>query len=146
MLNKIFQTTSSEPLQSLGLLLFRLVFGGFMALGHGLPKLLSYAEKASDFPDPLGIGSPISMAAAIAAELFCGLLLVLGLTTRLAVLPLIFTMAMVAFVIHGDGPLFLPAAGAKEPALMYLFAFVVFLFTGPGKFSLDKLISDKIHP
>lgn len=140
MIKYIFLTPVSRTLPSIGLLLSRLIFGGFMAFGHGLPKLLSYADKAQGFPDPLGIGAPLSMASAIAAELVCGILLMLGIATRVVSLPLIFTMTVAALMVHAGGPLFLPAAGAKEPALLYAFSFALFLFTGPGRFSLDYLI------
>ncbi|MBD3223468.1 MAG: DoxX family membrane protein [Caldithrix sp.] len=136
----LFRVPVTDVSPSLGLLLHRLVFGGFMVFGHGLPKLLSFNAKAPQFADPLGMGPELSMAAAVFSEVFCGLCVMAGLATRLAVLPLMFTMLVAAFVVHGGDPFFLPASGAKEPALLYLSAFVLLLITGPGRYALDRLV------
>jgi putative oxidoreductase len=124
-------------LTDLGLLLLRASFGGLMALGHGLGKL---SADASKFPDPLGIGNAASLYGAVFSELVCGLLLVLGLLTRLACLPLIFAMLVAAFVIHAADPFFLPGPRTKEPAVIYALAFACVLILGPGRFSLDHAL------
>ena len=78
---------------SLGLLLLRVSVGSMMLLGHGWGKLTSFVERSSSFPDPLGIGSPLSMALATGAEAFCALAVILGFATRWAAVPLMVTMA-----------------------------------------------------
>ena len=69
---------------SLGLLLLRVSVGGMMLLAHGWGKLTSFAERSSSFPDPLGVGSSLSMALATGAEAFCALAVILGFATRWA--------------------------------------------------------------
>ncbi|NNJ71122.1 MAG: DoxX family protein [Kiritimatiellales bacterium] len=139
----LFGTPVTDLIPSLGLLLYRLVFAGFMLLGHGWGKLMSFSENAANFPDPLGIGPKLSMGSAIFCEVFCAAFVIAGLLTRVAVIPLIFTMAVAALLVHAEGPLFMPAEGAKEPALIYLVAFALLLFTGPGRFSLDWKIGKR---
>ena len=109
-----------------------------MLVGHGWSKLMSWSDMSANFPDPLGIGSGPSLIGAIVAELVCSALVILGLATRVAVLPLVFTMAIAAFVVHGADPLFMGGGAAKEPALIYLCAFALLFFTGPGSVSIDK--------
>ena len=133
----------TDFIPSLGLLLFRIVFGGFMLVGHGWGKLMSFSEKATTFPDPLGIGPELSMGSAIFCEVVCAALVVLGLATRFAVLPLVFTMVIAAFVVHGGDPLFMGNGAAKEPALIYLTAYALLFFTGPGCFSVDTVFFHK---
>lgn len=128
---------------SVGLLLYRVVFGGFMLFGHGWGKFMSFSEKAATFPDPLGIGNELSMASAVFCEVVCSALVVLGLATRVAVLPLVFTMVVAAFVMHGEDPFFMAGGASKEPALIYLCAFALLFFTGPGCFSADTLIGQR---
>jgi putative oxidoreductase len=65
----------------------------------------------------------------------CGVLVAAGLFTRLALIPLIVTMAVAVFIIHADDPF-----GDKEHALLFLVPYVALLFTGPGKWSLDALV------
>lgn len=117
---------------SLGLLILRLGVGLTMALGHGWGKLQSWSELAPKFPDPLGIGSRLSLAGAIGGEFVGPLLIAIGLGTRLATIPAAFTMAVAAFMIHAADPF-----AKQEKALVFLIAFVALLFTGPGRYSLD---------
>ena len=130
-----------DRLPSLGLFLHRVVFGGFMLVGHGWGKLMSFNDHAGGFPDPLGIGPHASMAGAVFCEVVCAALLVAGLLTRPAALGLVFTMAVAGFVVHGADPLFMGNGAAKEPALIYLAGYFLLLFTGPGRYSLDHLIT-----
>jgi putative oxidoreductase len=133
----IVGTPITEVVPSVGLLIFRVVFGGFMLVGHGWAKLMKFGALSESFPDPLGIGSTVSLAGAVTSEVVFAALVLVGVATRAAVLPLIFTMAVAAFAVHGSGPWFLPAEGAKEPALLYLAAYAVLICTGAGRYSVD---------
>ena len=126
---------------SAGLLLLRATLGSMMAAGHGWGKLSGFAAGSASFPDPLGIGHAASMAGAVGAEFFCSILVVLGLGTRLAVLPLVFTMAIAAFVINGGQPW-----GEIEFPLLYLVPFAALAFTGAGAYSLDALLWRLLRP
>jgi putative oxidoreductase len=119
-------------LPDIGLLLLRASFGLHLALLHGLPKFQGFPQRAAGFGDPLGVGSRASLIAAIGAELFCGLLLVVGLFTRAAAAVIAFTMAVIAFVHHASA-----VWSKRELALLYLTAALTLLVTGPGRFSLD---------
>ena len=108
---------------------------GLTLMSHGLTKLLSYGEMSASFPDPLGVGNAVSLAMVIFAEFFCSLAVVLGLMTRLALLPLIFNMCVILGVVLAHAEF-----KVKELALLYLIAFVALFLHGPGRFSLDHLI------
>lgn len=125
-----------ETTRDLGLLFFRIVIGGLMIVGHGYPKWANFAEKAEVFADPLGVGEAMSLWLAVGAEFFCAALVVIGLATRIACVPLIITMAVAAFIVHGGDPL-----GDKEMALVYGSSFVLLMLTGPGRLSIDGIIS-----
>lgn len=141
MWNKIFNESRQAFAGEVGYAFVRISCGLMMALGHGWPKLQKYSDISHKFPDPLGIGNQLSMASAIGAELVCGALLALGLLTRWVSLPLIFTMVVAAFMIHGENPWFsgpgIPRS--KELALLYLIPFIYCFLRGCGTFSLDAL-------
>lgn len=126
-----------ETLLSLGLLLLRVGFGCYMIV-HGWQKLSAFSELSGKFPDPIGVGSQLSLVLAIGAELGCSILLVLGLGTRLAVLPLAFTMVIALFVIHGDDPW-----QKKELAACFLTVYGTLLLTGAGRYSIDSHFCNK---
>ena len=50
------------------LLIVRVVFG-VMLMNHGIDKWANYQELSAVFPDPLGIGSPLSLGLAQAIRL-----------------------------------------------------------------------------
>ncbi|WP_321347711.1 DoxX family protein [uncultured Draconibacterium sp.] len=136
-MKKLFQTKLNNTSVDLSLLLLRLATGGFM-LTHGIPKLQRLLAGEMQFGDPLGLGPEVSLVLAVFAEVFCSILIVLGLGTRLAVIPSIVTMAVAAFIAHGADPF-----GRKELALLYLVGYIVLLLSGSGKISVDRIISRK---
>ena len=117
-----------------GILLLRLLAGGTMLIQHGWPKLMNYSQVVGQFPDPLGFGSNLSLSLAIFAEFVCAGLVVLGLFSRLALLPLIVTMAVAFFVIHGADPW-----QKKELAFLYLGMYASLFLSGSGDYSLQSL-------
>ncbi len=139
----LFDCGTHDPLASSGLLVLRLGAGLMMMFGHGIPKWQKYSEMVGEWNTvpaiwPLSyMTAPMSLMAAIAAEVFASALIALGLMTRLAAFVLGFAMCVAAFQFHGAGDWFLPAPGAKEPALTYLLICFVLIVTGAGQWSLD---------
>ena len=119
----------------LGLLLLRIAFGFFMIFGHGWGKMIKlFTERPIKFGDPWGMGPELSLVLAVLAEVLCALLVMVGLYTRWALIPLIITMLTAFFIVHFDDPF-----NRQEKALLYLFAYLGLFFAGPGKYSLDAI-------
>ncbi len=121
--------------RDIALLLLRLCFGGLMMVNHGLGKLDKLTSGNTKFADPLGLGQELSLQLAVGAEVVCATLVALGLFTRLATIPLMFTMGIAAFVVHGADPL-----SKKESALLFLVAYTVLLILGPGRIALGHVL------
>ncbi|MCE7993778.1 MAG: DoxX family protein [Roseivirga sp.] len=132
MLKRLLNTGNHSSNIDLSLLIFRAGVG-IMMLTHGYPKFLRLIAGEFRFGDPLGLGVEASLILAVLAEFVCSILLVLGLTTRYALVPLIIMMAVAGFVVHGNDPF-----GTQEKSVLYLLTFVVLMITGPGRYSLDK--------
>ncbi len=116
----------------LALLLLRISSGGFMAYSHGWPKAQKVLAGDLGFGDPIGIGETPSLLLVVFAELVCSILVALGLFTRLALVPLIITMAVAVFIVHADDPF-----SKQEFGLLFLVPYVALLLKGPGAWSLD---------
>ncbi len=124
----------------LGLLLLRVSFGSMMLFSHGWGKLTGFSEYAAKFPDPFGAGPTVSLALAVFAEVFCAAAVVLGAATKFAVIPLMITMAVAFFMIHGADPW-----GKKELAFAFFSAYTTVLLLGPGRFSVDGAMGKLRH-
>ncbi len=129
-------TARREALTNLGLFILRASFGLQLALLHGLDKLQNFSQRAGTFPNPIGLGPKYSLIGVIGAELVCGLLLAVGLASRVAALGIAFALGVAAFVQHGGDPW-----KRKELALLYFTAGLAFALTGPGRFSLDAVVA-----
>ncbi|WP_297794917.1 DoxX family protein [uncultured Eudoraea sp.] len=116
----------------IGLAILRIVTSAFL-LSHGIPKLQKLLAGDFEFSDPIGIGATPSLFLAVVGEFLCPILVLIGFKTRWASLPIIITMAVAAFIVHGGDPF-----GKKELALIYLMCYVVIMFMGPGSYSIDK--------
>lgn len=134
-MKKLTGIAYSETSLNMALLLMRLGFGGLMMVDHGLPKLMKFSELQGNFYNFLGLGPKWSLILCIFAELFCALFVMIGLFTRLSLVPLIITMIVAYFIIHGND-----ALAEKEASLTYLISYIALLLTGPGKLSVDGLI------
>ncbi len=124
--------------KDLAYLLSRLLFGVTMFIAHGLPKLLSFSERMNTFPDPLGVGNSLSLGLTIFAEVVCAALVAVGLFTRWVSGPMVVTMFVATFIVHGNDPWH-----KKELAFVYMIGFVITGLLGSGRFSLDYLIRKK---
>ena len=116
----------------IGLLVLRLGAGGMLLALHGWGKVMNLFSGDPQFGDPIGIGMLPSLILAAAAEFLFSLLVVLGVKVRWTAIPPAITMAVAAFVAHGNDPF-----GEGEKALLYLVPFVALIFTGAGRLSFD---------
>lgn len=132
-----FGFATQGRLTDLSLLLLRITFGGLMFINHGLGKFNKLmAGGEIKFASVFGMGPELSLGLAVFAEALCAIMVVFGLFTRLAVIPLIITMLVAIFVIHIEDPF-----KKMELAIVYLIPYLVLFWNGSGKYSVDEYIS-----
>lgn len=126
---------SPQPLNSgLAALLLRIAFGGLF-MYHGYTKFAAYDQILPMFGDPIGLGSKLSFNLVIFAELGCGFLVLVGLLTRPAVIPILITMLVAFFVAHAKDPFQI-----KELVFLFLLLSIVVFILGSGRYSVDYLL------
>lgn len=139
--------SAASSLQSLLLLLIRLYWGWqFIQTGIGH---LTHLDKVTGYFTDLGIPAPVLAAPSISAlELVGGVLLALGLGSRLIALLLTCNMAM-AFVTGDRDALFSifsdPDKFYAAAPYTFLFASLLVLIFGPGKYSIDALLAKRLN-
>ncbi|MGD0314346.1 MAG: DoxX family protein [Xanthobacteraceae bacterium] len=101
-------------------------------LQHGLSKLFGFPQPMA--PPPMF--TMIWFAGVI--ELVGGVLVTLGLFTRVAAFIMSGEMAIGYFLAHAPRSFF-PALNGGDPAILYCFAFLYLVFAGAGPWSLDAV-------
>lgn len=135
MIKKLFSTRINEFVSpDLAICLLR-IGAAALLMTHGIPKLMRVLEGNFSFGDPIGIGPTASLLLVTFAEAICSIFVILGLFTRAALVPMIITMGVAVFIAHADDPF-----GRKELPLFFLITFITLFLTGPGKYSIDKII------
>ena len=132
MVNKLIGHRSLNT--DLAALILRLMFGG-MFVFYGYLKIEGYDMYMPMMKDYIGLGGKLSYNLVIAAEFFCGFLIVIGFLTRLAVIPIAFSMVIVYFIAHANDSIHV-----KNLPLVYLLLCPVIFLLGSGRFSIDAVM------
>ncbi|MDR6710543.1 putative oxidoreductase [Pseudomonas hunanensis] len=110
-----------------GLLFMRVAAAVLLLLIHGLPKLLDWSSELQRIEDPFGLGASLTLGLAVFAEVFCPLLLILGICARLACLPVIAVLLVALVVVHPEWSL-----EQGQFAWLFLVLYAGLALTGPG--------------
>ena len=123
-------------LQSLLLLIIRLWIARIFLLS-GLVKISDFSNTIALFSDEYKVPFIPPMFAAVSAttfELLCPVLLIIGLASRLSVLPLLVMTAVIQFTYDQN-----------IQHAYWAMLLVTILAFGPGKLSIDHLIRNKFN-
>jgi putative oxidoreductase len=134
-MKKLLSTAYTDGAFSFALLVQRVATGLLLLIGHGLPKISNFSELSSGFYDPLRIGHRNSLILVILAELFCSMMLVLGLFTRIVAFIIVIELAIIVFWFHHGQPLKNFELGA-----IYLTSVFTIMIVGPGRVSVDGMM------
>ena len=127
--------------------------GALMFMQFGIRQIANYDFFVKYFPDLLGMGSAATLDTMIAIEVVCSAFLIFGFLTRLSVVLPTLSMAVAEWYILDNG---LMAGIANMPMgevalmsslqlgyvpLLFVGMFVFIMLAGPGKVSVDYLLS-----
>lgn len=137
-MKKLETTLASWLSKDLGLLILR-ISTSLLMLFHGAAKLmhgvggLSKGLAAKGLPEFLAYGVYVG-------EVIAPVLIIVGLYTRISSIIVAGTMVVAIYVAHGHELFTLGKFGAPviELPFLYLIVAITLLFTGPGKYSINK--------
>ncbi|MGX2948171.1 DoxX family protein [Frederiksenia canicola] len=130
-----------EKIQPIAFLLVRIVVG-YMFLIHGTAKFFEFPISMTGGNGSVPFFSLFGAAAVL--ELIGGVLIILGLFTRPTAFILSGQMAYAYFIVHATADTFFqPILNNGELAALYSVVFLLFIFTGAGKLSLDQKLFGK---
>lgn len=110
------------------------IVSALLFMEHGLMKLFHFPIAQPGVPDPL----PTVLVAAAILEISLGLLLTLGLFTRVAAFVASGEMAAAYFIGHFPAS-FWPGINGGSEAILYSFIFLYLAVAGGGVWSIDAL-------
>jgi putative oxidoreductase len=117
------------------------IMAALLFLEHGTSKLLGFPSMPPPPPGsppmpPFELFSMVGFSGIL--ELVGGILLVIGLFTRVTAFILSGEMAVAYFMVHAP-KVFFPMINKGEVAALYCFVFLYFAVAGGGAWSLDQL-------
>lgn len=121
------------------LLGFRVLVAFGMIRTHGWKKMVDFKGTVAHIPDPFGIGGLMSAYSAIIVNVGLAGLVAIGLLTRLSAVGILSLTISGFFLVHFNDPW-----PVKDVPLMYSLAYLLVLAMGPGKYSIDYFISNKL--
>lgn len=137
---RILSIPPLSRLSSLAPVILRVIVG-VVFVAHGVDK---FADGPPEFAEMLaGLGVPVSLVVAwlvAIAELVGGILLIVGLLTRLATMPLMAIMVGAIALVKVEMGLIAEEGAGAELDLALLAGLLAVLLLGPGKPSLDHVL------
>jgi putative oxidoreductase len=139
MSSKVLASTAPAPV-----ILIRLIVG-WVFLSEGIQKFLFPAALGAGRFAQIGISHPQIMAPCVGAvEILFGGLLILGLFTRLATIPLLIVISVAIWttkvpILLKQG--FWPMVHEARTDFCMVFGLVFLLIVGAGRLSLDRAVS-----
>ena len=126
--------------------LFLRLFVGVMFMQFGIRHLVSYSQIAPDFPTIFSWEPSTCLVIMITIELVCSLFIMVGFLTRIATIPPILSMiAAEYYILHDLIPhISIYGIDSTQPGylpIMFIGIYLYILLAGPGKISLDYMVS-----
>jgi putative oxidoreductase len=140
MINFLKQTTNPNPISLNAILIVRIIVGGYFVMhGHEFFNSKAMEGFAAYLKNDLHFPLPLFMAyLRTGAELFGGIMVLLGLFTRIGAFLIMVTMLVASFT-AGKGDLL----GEAEFTFIYATLCFTIILVGAGKYSLDNLLFNR---
>ncbi|AZA57131.1 DoxX family protein [Chryseobacterium shandongense] len=138
-LKQILSSDLGSSFNDAAFLVFRILLGVELFRVHGLKKFRVENGEKEKIPNPLGLPDKMNTMVASLADTVVPFLIILGLGTRLAVLPTIGVTAIGYFVVHRKDSL-----EVRDVPYMYTLSLLLVLALGAGRYSLDYYLLNLI--
>ncbi|MFV5703277.1 DoxX family protein [Flavobacterium sp. XS2P12] len=114
------------------ILFFRIAVSLQLIIVYGLKKIGIGTDFTESVPNPYHLPEDMNYYLAVASNIFFPILIIIGWKTKLATLPVLAVTLSGYFIVHWNDSLL-----ESDAPFMYSIAFLLILFLGSGKYSLD---------
>ncbi|MEX6689991.1 DoxX family protein [Danxiaibacter flavus] len=131
----VFYSNIGNDVNNIALLVFRCLLGLELFRVHGLKKFRVVGGQREKVPNPLHLPEKLNKAVATFSDTVVPFLMMLGIATRLVILPTIGVTAIGYFVVHRKDDI-----EVRDVPYMYTLSLLLILALGAGTYSIDHLI------
>lgn len=134
-IKQILHSDLGSLFNNIAVLIFRILLAIELFRVHGMKKFRIENGQKEQVPNPLHLPEKLNNFVATFSDTVVPFLIILGLGTRLAVLPSIGVTAIGYFVVHRKDSL-----EVRDVPYMYTICLLLILALGAGKYSLDTYL------
>lgn len=135
LIHYVLYSDAGNALNNAALLSFRVLLAVELFRVHGMKKFRVQNGEKEHVPNPLHLPGRLNALVATLSDTVVPLFVVLGLGTRLAVLPTIGVTAVGYFVVHRRD-----SVEVRDIPFMYTLCFLYLLVVGAGTYSIDSYL------
>ncbi|RYD93634.1 MAG: DoxX family protein [Sphingobacteriales bacterium] len=136
----LLTSDAGSPFNNAALLIFRVLLAVELFRVHGLKKFRVQNGEKEHVPNPLNLPEALNNCIASFSDTVVPVFMLLGLGTRLAILPTIGVTAIGYFVVHRHD-----SVEVRDVPYMYTLCLLLLLALGAGTYSLDHYILSLIN-
>ncbi len=134
-INILLASDAGSPFNNGALLVFRVLLAIQLFRVHGMKKFRIENGQKEQVPNPLNLPEKLNNFVAAFSDTVVPVFIVVGLGTRLAILPTIGVTAVGYFVVHRKD-----ALEVRDVPYMYTLCLLFLSTLGPGTFSIDHYL------
>lgn len=131
----LLASDAGSPFNNVALFIFRVLLAIELFRVHGMKKFRLQNGEKEHVPNPLHLPEKLNGLVATFSDTIVPILIIMGIGTRLAVLPTIGVTAIGYFVVHRND-----SAEVRDVPYMYTLTLLFLLALGAGTYSLDHYI------
>lgn len=139
LIKQILFSDIGSPFNNGALLIFRILLALELFRVHGLKKFRVENGQKEQVPNPLHLPNKLNALIATFSDTVVPFLIMLGIGTRLVILPTIGVTAIGYFVVHRKDSL-----EVRDVPYMYTLSLLVLLALGAGTYSIDHYLLNLI--
>lgn len=139
LIKQILNSDLGSSFNNSAILVFRILLAVELFRVHGMKKFRVENGQKEHVPNPLHLPEKLNGLVATFSDTVVPFFIILGLGTRLAVLPTIGVTAVGYFVVHRKDSL-----EVRDVPYMYTLSLLLILALGAGKYSLDYYLLNLI--
>jgi len=134
-IKQVLHSDAGSNLNNMALLIYRVLLATELFRVHGMKKFRLENGQREQVPNPFHLPEKTNKIVATFSDTVVPFLVILGIGTRLVILPTLGVTAIGYFVVHRKSPL-----EVKDVPYMYTLSFLLLLVLGAGTFSVDHYL------